>query len=41
MDQSSTTKKIKTVETIKDENGEIIDIRETIIEQKIEKYEVK
>ena len=40
MDVSPTTKKIKTVETIKDENGEIIDIKETIIEQKIEKDEV-
>ena len=40
MDTSPTTRKIKTVETIKDENGEIIDIKETIIEQKIEKDEV-
>merc|ERR1739838_816925 len=36
---SPKTKKIKTVETIKDENGEIVDIKETIIEQKIEKDE--
>ena len=36
----SPTKKIKTIETIKDENGEVIDIKETIIEQKIEKDEV-
>ena len=37
---SPKTKKIKTVETVKDENGEIVDIKETIIEQKIEKDEV-
>lgn len=35
----SPTKTIKSVETIKDENGEIVDIKETLIEQKIDDEE--